>query len=179
MSAMATTTDPLLERIERENWILIDIEGIQISRLHACYRKVYAIKKNGDSRLCFETIPCMQYHDLQGKYQKAFRYCEREVHRLEYKPKNAWIRCYETKNRVKWFMDKGCRLLLYKGGTIELQLAKDIVCDSINIEDVGVKKAHSHDPGTEVHDYWYQLDDIVRKYKKAKTKDGGITATNN
>ena len=74
------------EYINAKNWALLDIEYIQCTRTHKCVRKLYMLAKDGYMDLLLEFFPCEPLHKLDKKYQRAFHYCQREIHKLPYCP---------------------------------------------------------------------------------------------
>ena len=58
----------------------------------------------------------------------------------------------------KFIVDNDIELVLYKGGTIEKDLCRELDVDCMNIECFeGIEKASSHDPREEVNFYYNQL----------------------
>ena len=88
-----------IERIRKEEWVLVDIEGIRTTAKHSCNRKVCIGRKNGYDYTVIEAQPCYRYMELDEKYKKAHRYCKKFIHRLPFTPfsqkainmDNIWI----------------------------------------------------------------------------------------
>ena len=74
------------EFVKTRNWALLDIEYIQCTRTHKCVRKLYMLAKDGYMDLLLEFFPCQPLHKLNKKYQRTFRFCQREIHKLSYYP---------------------------------------------------------------------------------------------
>ena len=75
-----------IERIRKEEWVLVDIEGIRTTAKHSCNRKVCIGRKNGYDYTVIEAQPCYRYMELDEKYKKAHRYCKKFIHRLPFTP---------------------------------------------------------------------------------------------
>ena len=155
-----------IERIRKEEWVLVDIEGIRTTAKHSCNRKVCIGRKNGYDYTVIEAQPCYRYMELDEKYKKAHRYCKKFIHRLPFTPKRGHHKCKNTKELTKRYIGE-CKLILYKGGVLEETLAEEIGCDAINIETIGVKKGkdllHAHDPLMEIRDYYRQMKEICER----------------
>ena len=78
-----TSTDILLGK----RWAILDIEYIQISAIHQCIRRLYILCDNGFTDMEADLYPCAQFKDLEKQYQRAFHYCQKYIHKLDYKPK--------------------------------------------------------------------------------------------
>ena len=72
-----------------KNWSIMDAEYIRVSPTHRCIRKIYMLSRNGIDELEMEFYPCTQYKDLEPRYQRAFRFCRNQIHRLSYNPKSC------------------------------------------------------------------------------------------
>ena len=147
----------LQERMQNENFIIVDIEAIKTSEEHSCIRKLYILSKNGMKDLEVEFVPCKWLSELSWKYKQSFFYCQRHIHKLNYyPPRHVSLKCKDAPSVVRNF-DRNVNLMLYKGGEHEKELAEKIGMDSINIEDVGVQRVNSHDPKEEVNLYFNSL----------------------
>ena len=153
--------------ILRRNYVLLDMEMIQISRDHACVRKLYALSKDGKRDIEMEFIPCKEFEYLEYKYKNAFWYCKRNIHHLEYLPtgQKENLFCQEAKYILKKFLtDLNADIILYKGGHFERDIGNEIKVDTFDITQLGVKKVNSHDPKVEIHLHFKQIKDIVDNY---------------
>ena len=141
-------------------WALLDVECIDTSPRHRCIRKLYILSKNGVDDMEMEFHPCRPYRDILPKYQTSYHYCQRHIHKLSYAP--SWrvtsFYCRDSVPKLNEFIvNNGIELILFKGGTIELELCKKLDIDCMNIECMGIGKANSHDPREEVNLYYNQL----------------------
>ena len=117
------------ELFNAKNWALLDIEYIQCTRTHRCIRKLYILAKNGYTDLQLEFFPCDPLHKLDKKYQRAFQYCQREIHKLPYCPEGPSSPCSTAAEKLNNFIVKNnIDLVFYKGGQIE-----KVVCDELHI----------------------------------------------
>ena len=62
----------LQERMQNENFIIVDIEAIKTSEEHSCIRKLYILSKNGMKDLEVEFVPCKWLSELSWKYKQSF-----------------------------------------------------------------------------------------------------------
>ena len=116
------------------------------------------LAKDGISECELEFIPCIQFNNLEKKYQRAFLYCYHNVHKLKYYPKKSNLKCGVAAHMIKQFANSlNAKLILYKGGTIEKKLCEKLRIDSINIEDVGAEKINSHSPRIEINAHYNYL----------------------
>ena len=157
--------DALTYTLQFKKWALLDIEYIQISKHHKCIRKLYALTGDGIWNMEREFVPCKPYHLLESKYRRSFRYCSKNIHHLPYYPETMSSTCVGSMSIIRDFVtEHGVEVILYKGGTVEQDICREMEIDSQNIEALcGLKKVYSHDPGTEVTLYWDQLN----KYKNS------------
>ena len=149
------------------NYILLDMEMIQTSKDHACIRKFYALSKDGKRDIEIECIQCKRFRDLDEKYQKAFIYCKKKIHHLRYYPTQQTSKtyCRYVKHILKNFMlEVNADIIFYKGGIYEKNLSSEMRINSFNIEKLGVQKVDNHDPKTEIHAHFKQLQDIIHSY---------------
>ena len=70
---------PEYHNILQRNYILLDMEMIQISKNHACVRKIYALSKDGKRELEMEFIPCILFEQLEDKYKRTFLFCQKNT----------------------------------------------------------------------------------------------------
>ena len=116
------------EYIKDKNWALLDIEYIQCTRTHKCVRKLYMLAKDGYMDLLLEFFPCEPLHKLDKKYQRAFRYCQREIHKLPYCPSPPSPPCWTAVKELNNFIvDNDIELVFYKGGEIETNFVKNLI----------------------------------------------------
>ena len=115
--------------------------------------------KDGMTECELEFIPCAEFNSLNKKYQRAFIYCYKNIHKLDYRPKDTILQCKDAEDVIKEFASRlNAELIIYKGGSIEKRLCEKINIDSMNIEDVGAKKVDSDSPKVEVNlNYNYLL----------------------
>ena len=72
------------------------------NRRRQCVRKLYILTKDGFNDREMEFFPCKQYNDFDEKYQRAFRYCKSQVHKLEYNLKYKYASlCSEVMRILK------------------------------------------------------------------------------
>ena len=148
------------EYFNAKNWTLLDIEYIQCTRTHRCIRKFYILAKNGYTDLQLECIPCEPLHKLEKKYQKAFHFCQSEIHKLPYYPEGSSLPCSAAVERLNSFIKNNkIDLVFYKGGDIERKVCDELYINSFNIENFKneLEEVYSHDPYTEVNCYFTQL----------------------
>ena len=111
--------------------------------------------------LLLEFFPCKPLHKLDNKYQRAFRYCQREIHKLPYYPSSPSPPFLSVvKELNNFFVDNDIELVLYKGGEIEKNICKELDIPSFNIENFDLEKVYSDDPYVEVNCYYSQLIEI-------------------
>ena len=146
------------EYVKTRNWVLLDVEYIQCTHSHKCVRKLYMLAKDGYMDLLLEFFPCQPLHKLDKKYQRTFRYCQREIHKLPYYPSSSSPPCWTGVKKLNNFIvDNDIELVFYKGGEIEKKLCEELDIQSFNIENFNVEKAYAHDPYVEVNYYYSQL----------------------
>ena len=148
-----------MEMLREKSWALLDIEFIQSTRNHKCYRKLYIISEDGFTDLELEFFPCSTFKDLDRRYKKSFRFCRAHIHKLSYYPEKCASPCSHAVDKVdKFIVDNGIDLVLYKGGCIEKHMCEELCIPSLNIEQLGeFEKPYSHDPRVEVNTYYTQL----------------------
>ena len=129
----------------------MDCEGIQSSKLHSCIRAMYILKQDETDELYNEFIPCREFNKLESKYKNAFRYCKKNIHKLDYIPKYYKEYCSDAKVMLNDFIKRNdIKIILYKGGTIEKNVCTQIGIKSYNIEQFGVPKVTTHCPKEQV-----------------------------
>ena len=152
------------QRLNEKNWALLDIEYIQCTRTHKCIRKLYILAKDGYTDLKLEFFPCKPFPALERRYQRAFRYCQQEIHKLSYCPEGPSSPCSTAAEKLnKFIVDNEIDLVLYKGGIVEKNLCDELDIDSFNIElfEEDLEKVYSHDPYEEVNCYFIQLIEFI------------------
>ena len=115
---------------------ILDCECIQTNSHHQCVRSLFILCKDGFTSKHTEFCACIQYRELNIKYKKAFRYCQKLIHYLQYKPQkiNAPL-CIQAAFLIQEFVRmNNIDIILFKGGTIEQRLCNDAGVPSLNIE---------------------------------------------
>ena len=135
---------------------------IHTSQHHWCVRKLYALQKDGRRHIEGEFAPCVDYTQMDKKYQTAFDYCQRKVHKLEFYPsRKKNISCQKAKNILRDFLvQTNSDVILYKGGHFEKEISSTIGVEAFNIEVLGVKKVQTHDSKDEIHLHYKELQNI-------------------
>ena len=148
-----------MEVVREKNWALLDIEYIQSTRIHKCYRKLYILSNDGFTGLELDFFPCRTFKDLDREYRKSFHFCRAHIHKLPYYPEKYASPCSTAVDKVdKFIVDNGINLVLYKGGCIEKHMCEELCIPSLNIEQLGeFERPYSHDPRVEVDTYYGQL----------------------
>ena len=67
------------QQLNEKNWAMMDIAYIQCTHTHKCVRKLCMLAKDGYMDLLLEFFPCKPLHKMDRKYQRAFRYGQREI----------------------------------------------------------------------------------------------------
>ena len=115
------------KQIRERNFVLLDCEAIRISKEHCCIRKIYMLGKDGMTECELEFIPCAEFNSLDKKYQRAFIYCCKNIHKLDYQPKDAILQCKDAENVIKEFASRlNAELILYKGGVLKKGYVKKL-----------------------------------------------------
>ena len=130
---------------------ILDIEGIQRDKDHICVRKFYILASDGIIDCEREYNACLPFEKLEKKYQTAFIYCKKNIHKLNYYPKGLSMACSLAVCTLKTFVEENnIKVVFFKGGVIEQRL-----CEKAGVKyfDIGrlVPKVNCHDPRTEVH----------------------------
>ena len=149
--------------LAEKRWAILDVEFIRTSTRHRCIRKLYILTQNGfDMEMEFH--PCRPYKDLLLKYQRSFQFCRRHIHKLPYTPWRVSPSCrYAVPKLNEFVVNNGIELILFKGGTIELELCNNLDIKNLNLESMNIEKAYSHDPREEVNFYYNQLINICNR----------------
>ena len=150
--------------VNDRNWALLDIEYVQTSKSHQCIRKLYILAKDGFTDLKLEFHPCKRFRDLEMRYKKAHWYCQANIHQLPYYPNGPSSPCLTAAEKLQNFItNNNIDLILFKGGQVEENMAKEIGIASFNIEHFAedLERVYSHDPYVEVSGYYTQLVESV------------------
>ena len=111
------------QQLNKRNWAMMDIEYIQCTHTHKCLQKLYILAKNGYTDMELEFFPCKPLLTLEEKYQRAFQYCQRKIHKLSYYPKGPSSSCSTAAEKLKkYVVDNEIDLVLYEGGRVEKNL---------------------------------------------------------
>ena len=149
------------KQLLENHWALMDVEFIQTTPNHRCIRKLYILTENGYTNMELEFYPCKRYKDIEWKYQKSFQYCKKHIHKLAYNPKKYSPECARVLPLLNEFLVyNGIELIIYKGGSIEADLANALDIPASNIENI-VQKANSHDPRAEVNHYFSKIVEML------------------
>ena len=149
------------EYVKTKNWALLDVEFIQCTRTHKCIRKLYMLAKDGYMDLLLEFFPCEPLHKLDKKYQRAFHYCQRKIHKLPYCPSPPSPPCWTAVKELNNFIvDNDIDMICYKGGDVEKNLCEELDIQSFDIENYNLEREYSHDPYVEMNFYYRQLIDM-------------------
>ena len=148
-----------MELMQEQNWAMLDVEYIQISRDHRCVRKLYLLAKDGFTDQELEFHPCVRYRNMDKQHKRSFHFCKAHIHRLSYYPKVYASPCDTALEKIGRFIDENnIDFIVYKGGEIEKDLCSDLGIPSHNIGCFReLEKVYSHDPRTEVNCYYGQL----------------------
>ena len=110
----------LSEVLRVKTWAILDVEYIQTTRSHKCIRKFYMLEKGAFSSLEQEFYPCLQYQDLERRYQKSFRFCRAHIHKLSYNPEKRSSPCSTATEKIHNFITENeIEIVMYKGGCVE------------------------------------------------------------
>ena len=151
-------------------YAIIDCEGIQTSKTHICIRKMYILAGDGVTNHQQEFVPCASFRDIEDKYKKAFTYCKKKIHKLNYYPKTMSMPCRTAIRRLQTFIEiNNIKMILFKGGVIEKRLCEDLGIEYYDIGSI-VPKVTSHDPREEVLTHFHYLtlycEDVINKIIK-------------
>ena len=154
--------ESVIHYVRARNVAVLDCESIQTSAQHQCIRNLFILCKDGVTCKYKDFYACKRYRELETKYQRAFRYCQRRVHHLQYEPRKSdspscahatyFLQNFIRENRID--------LVLYKGGIVEKRLCNDAGVSALNIETLGAPKVKSHDPRIEVRAHYNFLINI-------------------
>ena len=98
---------------------VLDVEGVATyamcnGKTHICTRKLYIMSENGRHQECYEFSPCRRLFEIESKFQKSYRYCQKFT---------------SASSRLRQFVERNnITIIFYKGGHLE----KDL-CDEINV----------------------------------------------
>ena len=92
---------------------------------------------------------------IRQKYQRAFQYCQREIHKLPYCPDGPSSPCSTAAEKLNNF--------IVNNEQIEKEVCDTLHIDSFNIEhfENKIEKVYSHDPYVEVNCYFTQLIEFI------------------
>ena len=155
-----TKMEQLTTLMKEKNWGLMDVEYIRTSKEHCCIRKLYILAKDGYTDIELDFYPCKPYKELEKCYQRSFRFCRTHIHKLAYNPTHKYASsCHTALAKVNTFLVyNSIDFILYKGGVIEKELCDELSIPCYNIECFAeLSKVQSHDPQTEVNNYYNQL----------------------
>ena len=155
-----TKMDRLTKLKKEKNWGLMDVEYIRTSKEHCCIWKLYILAKDGYTDMELDFYPCKPYKELEKRYQRSFRFCRAHIHKLPYNSTHKYApSCHTVLAKVNTFLVyNSIDFILYKGGVIEKELCDELSIPCYNIECFSdLSKVQSHDPQTEVHNYYNQL----------------------
>ena len=158
----------LMDKDVKTMFAILDCECIQTTRHHCCIRKMFILSENGLEKKEQDFTPCIKFNHLEEKYKRAFKYCKRKIHKLTYNPEHYYP-CILSVNVIDNFIKmNNINLVLYKGGSLEKNICENIGIKSLNLEDVGVPKASSHQPKEEVFEHlkYIQENCLLEKIKK-------------
>ena len=147
---------------------IIDIEGIQVCKDHICIREMYILADDGITDYHQEFVACSSFQQIEEKYQKAFIFFLRFVHKLNYYPNGISEPCTSAAMRLTTFVkSNNIDVVFFKGGIIVKRL-----CDAAGIRcfDIGsiVPKVHIHNPRIEVYSHFHYL---TLYYSKKEIED--------
>ena len=118
---------------------------------------MYILAGNGITDFHQEFVVCSSFQQFEEKYQKAFIFCKRHIHKLNYYPKGISEPCRLAATRLKTFVKSNdIDVILFKGGVIEKRLCGDARIRCFDIGSI-VPKVKSHRPRTEVHSHFHYL----------------------
>ena len=128
-----------------------------MQRPYICIREMYILADDGITDYHQEFVVCSSFQQIEKKYQRAFIFCKRFVHKLNYYPKGISELCILAAMRLKTFVkSNNIDVVFFKGGVIEKRL-----CDVAGIRcfDIGsiVPKVQIHNPRIEVHSHFHYL----------------------
>ena len=158
----STAMENVIVYLRARNFAILDCELIQTTPDHQCVRSLYILCKDGVTSMGKEFFACKKYRELEMKYRKSFRYCQRHIHHLSYEPrKTNSLSCENSTYLLQNFVQKHrIDVVLYKGGTKEKSLCNEAGVPSINIETLGAPRVRSHNPQIEVHAHYNYLSNI-------------------
>ena len=118
--------ESVIHYVRAKNVAVLDCECIQTSAQHQCVRNLFILCKDGTCKYK-DFYACKRYRQLDTKYQRAFRYCQRRIHNLQYEPrKTDSPSCtHATEFLQNFIRENQIDLVLYKGGTVVKRLCND------------------------------------------------------
>ena len=91
--------------------------------------------------MTLEGVPCVLRWAIDEIEDQTFEHCKKTIHHLSYTPKEWAPHCQQTAGIVKNFLHANCiELVLFKGGTLEMDLCAEIGYCWKNLEDWNVCK---------------------------------------
>ena len=137
----------------RKKFCIIDVEYISLdksrldllkgprSNIHMCWRQVGYVTYSGVRGLV-DIAPCLHFNELSGSEKRSFFYCKKNIHHLQYRPKNPnYFGCVHVKKALKDFLERHeIEILLYKGGSVEFEYSNKVCLASFNLENIGIPK---------------------------------------
>ena len=134
--------------MKEKNWLIMDIEYIQISKEQRGIRKLYMLAKDGFTEKELEFHPCVRYRSMKKRDKRSFHYCKAHIHKLPFYPRMYASPCNKAREKIGRLIDENnIDSVLYKGGEIERDLCSDIGIPSYNIKCIkSLEKAYSPDP---------------------------------
>ena len=132
--------------------------------MHQCLRQS-AILDYEDCLRVWDARPCLDLkrHLMWGE-ERQFYWCKKNIHGLDYYPKKGFTLCSNMIEILKKYVkDRKIEIILYKGGTVEIDVAEKLGLPCLNIEAYGVSKARSHVPEEEICEYKEQLLEMCKR----------------
>ena len=78
---------------------------------------MYLLLKDGITDMYREFVPCKSFDEFEGKYKNAFRYCKKNINKLDYLPKESVNPCKIAEIEVMEFIKNIVKMIYFKGGT--------------------------------------------------------------
>ena len=160
----------------------MDCEGIQTSKTHICIRKLYILASDGITDHQQEFVACTSFEEIEDKYKKAFIYCNKNIHKLCYYPTTMSMPCQTAAKSLQTFIENNnIKIVLFKGGIIEMRLCKYLEIEYYDIGSI-VPKVASHDPRIEVLAHLHYLTtyckDVIKTIMQCEQKTDRRTDPN-
>ena len=170
----------IMESLDK-NYVVVDIEAISLSKnrvdlstgyyssIHNCIRKIALLFWDNSIQI-YEFCPCVTYSDLHKKERLSFNYCRRVIHGLSFVPFRCNGKCADSLKLIRNLLrEKDVNIVLFKGGTLEKDLCRDLNIDCVDLEKLGVPKYRGkHDPLQEVIFFRDKFVEIVMKWRRRK-----------